>query len=99
MGAGRPAGYRDEDAEALMLTGDENIIKSQFIVQYRVKAEAREATDFLFNVRDPQKTVGAAAEAAMGEMVGQNSIDNALTEGKERIQEDGQRLLQESFNR
>lgn len=93
------ARYRDEDAEALMLTGDENIIKSQFIVQYEVKAEAREASDLLFNVRDPQKTVRAAAEAAMGEIVGQKSIDNARAEGKERIQEDGQRLLQESLNR
>ena len=65
-----PARYRDEDAEALMLSGEENIIRSQFIVQYKVKAEAREATDFLFNVRDPQKTVRAAAEARWARSLG-----------------------------
>jgi len=97
--AGPPARYRDEDVEALMLTGDENIVKLQFIVQYKVKPEARGATDFLFNVRDPQETVRAAAEAAMREILGRNNIDNALTEGKELIQEDAQRLLQEILDR
>ena len=82
-----------------MLTGDENIVKLQFIVQYKVKPEPRGATDFLFNVRDPQETVRDAAEAAMREVVGRNNIDNALTEGKERIQEDAQRLLQEILDR
>ena len=96
---GPPARYRDEDTEALMLTGDENIVKLQFIVQYRVKPEQRGVTDFLFNVRDPQETIRDAAEAAMREVLGRNDIDNALTEGKERIQEDAQRLLQEILDR
>ena len=96
---GPPARYQDVDSEALMLTGDENIVKLQFIVQYKVKPEARCATDFLFNVRDPEETVRAAAEAAMREILGRNNIDNALTEGKERIQEDAQRLLQEILDR
>jgi membrane protease subunit HflK len=97
--AGPPARYRDEDVEALMLTGDENIVKLQFIAQYKVKPEPRGATDFLFHVRDPQETVRAAAEAAMREIVGRNDIDNSLTEGKERIQEEAQLLLQEILDR
>ena len=97
--AGPPARYRDEDVEALMLTGDENIVKLQFIAQYKVTPEASGATDFLFNVRDPQETVRAAAEAAMREIVGRNDIDNSLTEGKERIQEDAQVLLQQILDR
>jgi membrane protease subunit HflK len=96
---GPPARYRSEDAEALMVTGDENIVKLQFIVQYKVKADPRGATDFLFNVRDPQKTVRDAAEAAMREVIGRDAIDDALTEGKERIQMDAQRLLQTIFDR
>ena len=51
---GPPARYQEVDAEALMLTGDENIVKLEFIVQYKVRADASGATDFLFNVRDPQ---------------------------------------------
>ncbi len=77
-----------------MLTGDENIVKLQFIVQYRVKDEPGGATDFLFKVYNPKDTVRAAAEAAMREVVGRNKIDDALTEGKERIQNDAQQRLQ-----
>ena len=99
VAVGPPARYRSEDVEALMLTGDENIVKLQFIVQYKVKTDPRGATDFLFNVRDPQETVRAAAEAAMREVIGKDAIDDALTEGKERIQTDAQRLLQTILDR
>ena len=92
---GPPARYHDVDAEALMLTGDENIVKLQFIVQFKVRTGPTGATDFLFNVRDPQGTVRDAAEAAMREVVGRNDIDNALTEGKEQVQQDAQALLQQ----
>ncbi len=86
--------YTDADDEALMVTGDENIVKLLFIVQYRIKPDAEGATDFLFNLRDPGKTVRDAAEAAMREVIGRNRIDDALTEGKDRIQNDAQALLQ-----
>ncbi|MBL1742232.1 hypothetical protein ELE21_29770, partial [Klebsiella pneumoniae] len=79
----------------LMLTGDENIVKLMFIVQYRVKSDPDAATDFLFNVRDPAGTVRAAAEAAMRQVIGSNAIDDALTDDRERIQQEAQALLQE----
>ncbi len=94
VSVGPPARYRDVDPEALMLTGDENIVKLQFIVQFKVKTGATGATEFLFNVRDPEATVRDASEAAMREVLGRNAIDNALTEGKEQIQQDAQKLLQ-----
>ncbi len=96
---GPPAQYRAVDGEALMLTGDENIVKLQFIVQYKVREEPTGPRDFVFNVRDPQGVLRDAAEAAMREVVGRNDIDNALTEGKERIQNDAQTLLQEILDR
>ena len=99
VAVGPPAQYRDVDAEALMLSGDENIVKLQFIVQYKVKADPQGPADFVFNVRDPQSMVRDAAEAAMREIVGRNDIDNALTEGKERIQNDAQALLQTLLDR
>jgi membrane protease subunit HflK len=91
---GPPARYVDQDDEALMVTGDENIVKLQFIVQYRIKPDTEGTTDFLFNVRDPEQTVRDAAEAAMREVIGRNTIDNALTEGKDRIQNDAEALMQ-----
>jgi modulator of FtsH protease HflK len=99
LDVGPPADYREVDVEALMLTGDENIVKLEFIVQYKVRADATGTTDFLFNVRDPQETVRAAAEAAMREVVGRTKIDEALTEGKERVQVDAQKTMQEILDR
>lgn len=91
---GPPARFRDVDQEALMLTGDENIVKALFIVQYKVKPDPEATADFLFNVRDPQGTVRAASEAAMRQVIGSNKIDDALTEDRERIQIEAQDVLQ-----
>ncbi|MCX5867556.1 MAG: protease modulator HflK [Proteobacteria bacterium] len=78
---GAPGQYRSEPAEALMLTGDENIVKLEFIVQYRIK----DPMDYLFRVRDQVATIKQAAEAAMREVIGKRKIDEALTEGKAEI--------------
>jgi modulator of FtsH protease HflK len=76
--------------EALMLTGDMNILGIEFIVQFKIK----EARDFLFNVADIHETIGKAAEASMREVVGKSKIDEALTTGKAVIQADTMTLLQ-----
>ena len=76
--------------EALMLTGDMNILAIEFIVQYKIK----EGRDFLFNVADIHETIGKAAEASMREVVGKSKIDEALTTGKAVIQQDTMTLLQ-----
>jgi len=87
-------GSREQPTEALMLTGDQNIVKLQFIVQYRVKAEPDGPRNFLFNVRDQRGTVRGAAEVAMRDVIGNTTIDDALTQGKELIQQDAQETLQ-----
>ena len=56
--------------EALMLTGDMNILAIEFIVQYKIK----ESSDFLFNVADIHDTIGKAAEASMREVIGKSKI-------------------------
>jgi len=96
---GPPAQYREVGDEALMLTGDENIVKLEFIVQYKVKTDAAGTADFLFAVRNPEQTLRASAEAAMREVIGRNNIDDALTEDKERIQIAAQALLQTILDR
>lgn len=88
------AGPRGTQNEGLMLTGDQNIVALQFIVQYRVKPDADGTRDFLFNVRDQRGTVRSAAEAAMREVIGGTKIDDALTQGKDEIQLQAQRTLQ-----
>jgi membrane protease subunit HflK len=76
--------------EALMLTGDENILAVEFIVQYKIK----NAKDYLFQVDEIDETIQKAAEASMREVVGKSKIDEALTAGKAQIQQDTQELLQ-----
>jgi membrane protease subunit HflK len=68
--------------EALMLTGDENIVEVQMIVQYRVA----DPSQYLFRVRNPEETLQATAEVALRSMVGRTNIDDAFTTGRERIQ-------------
>ncbi len=88
--AGPPARYKSFPREALMLTGDENIISCEFIVQYQIK----NPQDYLFNVYDPEGFVRDAAEAAMREVVGGNLIDAVLTEAKSKIQIEARDLMQ-----
>jgi membrane protease subunit HflK len=76
--------------EALMLTGDENIIDIRFIVQFKVE----NPEDYLFNVANPDKTIRDAAEATMREIVGQRWVDDVLTTGRSDIQDDARKALQ-----
>jgi membrane protease subunit HflK len=76
--------------EALMLTGDENIVDINFTVFWLIK----DAQAFLFNIRNPEATVKSAAESAMREVVGETPIAQALAEGRGKIEQETQRLLQ-----
>jgi membrane protease subunit HflK len=76
--------------ESLMLTGDENIVSVQFIVQYLIK----DAKEYLFNVKDVEATIKNAASAAMREVIGKSKIDDALTTGKQEIQASTRELMQ-----
>ncbi len=92
---GPPARYQTIPHESLMLTGDENIVDAQFIVQYRIK----EPVSYLFNVFDQVETVRDAAEASMREIIGKTMIDEVLTVGKLRIQQEAKVLLQNILDR
>jgi len=88
---GPPAVYKPVEEESLMLTGDMNIVELWFIVQYRIK----DARDYLFNVRNVKKTIKDAAEASMRQIIGDRGIDEALTIGKEEIQDKTEEKLQQ----
>lgn len=92
---GPPARYRDLPEESLMLTGDENIIDIDMVVQYKIS----EAVDYLFNVRDVRKAVLDSSEAALREIVGGRGIDEALTVGKFQIQAETRELVQSILDR
>ena len=84
------AGVRLVPEEALMLTGDENIVDINFTVFWVID----DAKAYLFNIRDPELTVKSAAESAMREVVGETPIAQALAEGRAKIEADTRELLQ-----
>jgi membrane protease subunit HflK len=82
---------RDIPEESLMLTGDQNIADLDFAVQWKVK----DAGEYLFNIRDPESTVKAAAESAMREVIGQTALQDALTGARKQIEDRTRELLQD----
>jgi len=91
---GPPAKYRRVLKESLMLTGDENIIDVQFIVQYRIS----NLENYLYSLTNPDETVKSAAESAMREVIGDTTVTKALTVGKGILEGDTARLLQRTMN-
>jgi membrane protease subunit HflK len=77
--------------EALMLTGDENIIDIEMVVQYVIK----NAKDYLFMVRNPDLTIKSTSEAVLRHVIGRHGIDEALTTGRAAIQDEISGKIQE----
>ena len=76
--------------EALMLTGDENIVDLNFTIFWIIN----DAKDFLFNVRNPQITIKSIGESVMREKIGQTPIDPILAEGKSIVEEEVKNKVQ-----
>ena len=87
--------YRTVEKESLMLTGDENIVDAEMIVQYKIK----DPVAYLFKIVEPELTVREAAEASLRTVVGRNKIDETLTTGKFQIQEGTKTQLQSILNK
>ena len=104
-------GFRSNEAavntpfldEALMISGDLNIVDVQMVVQYRIS----NLNHFLFNVDDPGeqirgvpegrpdgRTLKDGAEAALRLVVGQRSIDGVLVRDREAVETDTRARLQ-----
>jgi len=77
--------------EYAMLTGDLNITDVEWIVQYKIK----DARNYLFNVRRPQQTIRDASQAVMRQLVGNGSVDEAITIGRIEYEVDAKEMLQE----
>ena len=73
-----------------MLTGDLNVAVVEWIVQYRIKDPRK----YLFHVRDVPETFRYMSEAAMRQVVGDHSVDEVLTIGREEIAHQAKEELQ-----
>ena len=77
-----------------MLTQDENIVELELKVQYRLSS----AEDYLFNVRDPDSTLRQVVKSAVRDVVGHNTMDFILTDGRRAVAEETEQLLQDRLD-
>jgi len=91
----RNGGKSKVPKESLMLTDDANIIDIQFAVQYVLK----DVQLYLFKNRSPDESVMQAAETAIREVVGKNTMDAVLYKGRAQITDNSQKLAQEILDR
>jgi len=76
--------------EKVMLTGDLNVAVVEWIVQYRIK----DPRQYLFHVRNPEGTFRHMSEAAMRQVVGDHSVDEVITIGRESMEQQAKVELQ-----
>jgi len=76
--------------EAVMLTGDLNVAVVEWIVQFRIK----DPVQYLFHVRDVPETFRYMSEASMRLVVGDHSVDEVLTIGREEVARKAKEELQ-----
>jgi membrane protease subunit HflK len=89
---------RDVPEESLMLTGDENIVDVDFTVFWVVAVGTTGASDFRFNMQNPEGTVKAVAESAMREVIGRSELEPVLTGGRQRIETEVHELVQKTLD-
>ena len=73
---------RDEKRETQMVTGDLNAALVEWVVQYRIS----DPTKFLFEVREPSETLRYVSESVMREVVGDRTVDEVITIGRQEIE-------------
>jgi modulator of FtsH protease HflK len=80
----------EQKAESSMLTGDLNVAVVDWVVQYKIT----DPVLFLFHVRDVNGTLRDMAKATMRQVVGDRSVDEVLTIGREQIAREAREQLQ-----
>jgi modulator of FtsH protease HflK len=84
--------------ESLMLTGDENIVDVDFTVFWVVAPGANGASEYQFNMQNPQGAVKAVAESAMREVIGRSELEPILTGGRQQIEREVHDLVQKTLD-
>jgi modulator of FtsH protease HflK len=72
-----------------MVTGDLNAVEVEWVVQYHIS----DAREFLFNLRDTEPTLRDFSESVMREVVGDRTVDEVLTYGRQEIEQAAQEKL------
>ena len=81
LSATPPQQYEDRPIERRMITGDQNLVDVEFVVQYRIS----DLKSYLFEARDVEKILRDVSQSAMREVVAQRAIDAVLREERRQI--------------
>ena len=73
---------REAKQETQMVTGDLNAALVEWVVQYRISDPVK----FLFDVREPRATLRDVSESVMREVVGDRTVDEVITIGRQEIE-------------
>ncbi|MEZ6036338.1 MAG: FtsH protease activity modulator HflK [Planctomycetota bacterium] len=73
---------REQQAESSMVTGDLNAAQVEWVVQYRID----DPKLYLFHVREPGQTLRDLSEAVMREVIGDRTVDEVITIGRQEIE-------------
>jgi membrane protease subunit HflK len=82
---------RDGKRETEMVTGDLNAALVEWVVQYRISDPIK----FLFEVREPSETLRYVSESVMREVVGDRTVDEVITVGRQEIETEALAKMQE----
>ena len=94
-GASNPWQFTDsseQELEKSMVTGDLNAALVEWVVQYRIE----EPQQYLFAVREPDATLRDLTESVMREIVGDRTVDEVITVGRQEIENVATEKLQEA---
>ncbi len=81
---------QDEKRETEMVTGDLNAALVEWVVQYRISNPDK----FLFEVREPSETLRYVSESVMREVVGDRTVDEVITIGRQEIENEALTKMQ-----
>lgn len=84
---------RELAASGVMLTADENVVRVEMNVQYRVTDPER----YLFSVTNADDSLRQATDSALRGVIGKYTMDRILTEGRTVVRSDTQRVLEETI--
>lgn len=80
---------KDIPDETKMITGDENIVLADLVVQWKITDPEK----YLFNAEDPEEILYDGTSSSLRSIIGSSQIDDALTSGKAQIEADVWELL------
>ncbi len=86
---------RSLQASGFMLTEDENVVRVEMAVQFRVV----DPRGYLFNVEKPEASLAQVTDSALRYVVGHNTMDNVLTVGREEVRQQTWEIIERLITR